>query len=135
MPETSYNLEIANEICLRISSGETLSDILRSPNRPDLPAYRTVCDWRHTFPEFETAYQRARDLGHDALAERTRRTARGLGPDQGGDSTGDVARDKLIIDQENKLLSKWSPRYADKLVHAGDREQPLTVVVRKFTDA
>lgn len=132
---TLYNETIAAEICARIASGETLSDICRDADRPEMPAYSTVGDWRRQRPDFEAAYQKARDVGHDAMAERTRRTARGLGPDQGGDSTGDVARDKLIIDQENKLLSKWSPRYADKLVHAGDREQPLTVVVRKFTDA
>ncbi len=112
-----YTEELAEEICDRLSSGETLADICRSPH---MPAVSTVYDWKRAYPEFSVGFGRARDAGYDEIAARTRRTARGVVDDDGGDSTGDVARDKLIIDLDLKLLAKWDPRrYGDKHVHVG----------------
>jgi hypothetical protein len=65
-------------------------------------------------------------VGFDHIAVTMRDTARGL-----GDSSGDVARDKLIVDTDFKLLSKWSPKkYGDKLQHTGDGGGPLAAEVR-----
>ena len=51
---------------------------------------------------------------------RTRATARAKTADDGGDSSGDVQRDKLIIETDLKLLAKWDPkRYGDLLKLAG----------------
>jgi hypothetical protein len=48
-------------------------------------------------------------------------TARGK-----GDSTGEVQRDKLIVETDLKLLAKWSPkRYGDKVTHSSDPDAPL----------
>lgn len=49
-------------------------------------------------------------MGTHAIANRARLTARGYGPTQGGDSTGDVQRDKLICDLDMRLIAKFNPK-------------------------
>lgn len=56
-----------------------------------------------------TDIARARDIGFDAIAARTRDVARGT-----DGSTGDVQRDKLIIETDLKLLAKWSRKYGER---------------------
>ena len=64
--------------------------------------------------DISRAIARAREEGEQSIAFRARQTARGA-----GDSTGDVQRDKLIIDTDLKLLAKFNPkRWGDKLQHA-----------------
>jgi len=110
---SSYTQKVADEICLRLSKGEPLADICRDDH---MPAVRTVSDWRRARQAFAADFACARDEGYDAIAQRARLTLRGYGPDHGGDSTGDVQRDKAIADFDLKLLSKWDPRrYGDRL--------------------
>lgn len=79
----------------------------------------TVRDWAKADEEFSRAIARAREAGEDAIAHRLRRTARGRGADAGGDSTGDVQRDRLIVETDLKLLAKFNPkRWGDKVQHA-----------------
>lgn len=119
MPASLYTDELAKEIVERLSAGEPLEAICSAEH---MPASRTVSDWRAARPAFDADFLAARDAGFDAIAARLRNTARGKRSDDGGDSTGDVQRDKLIIDTDLKLLSKWDPRrYGDKvhLEHSG----------------
>jgi hypothetical protein len=106
-------------ICERLAAPDTqgLEPILREMGVPK----DTVRYWRETDPDIEAQFLAARDEGYDAIAHRLRKTARGKGEDDGGDSTGDVQRDKLIVDTDLKLLAKWSPRYGDKqqVEHSG----------------
>jgi hypothetical protein len=103
-----YTEATASEICNRISKGETLASISRLPGMPQ-PA--TVGDWTRHNQEFAARYSQARKEGFDAIAENLRETSRGA-----GDSSGDVQRDKLIVDTDLKLLAKWDPkRYGEKL--------------------
>ncbi len=114
-----YTKKLAAEICQRLATGEALEWICEDDH---MPASRTVSDWKRDHPDFSADFGRARDDGFDAIAQRTRRTARGHGADQGGDSKADVQRDKLIIETDLKLLAKWDPRrYGDKvqLKHSG----------------
>lgn len=68
--------------------------------------------WIRADAEFAERMEGARRDGLEAIMERTRLVARGVK----GYSSGDPKRDKLIIDQDNKLASKWHPkRYGDKL--------------------
>lgn len=74
-----------------------------------MPCDDTVRNWAESDAEFSRDIARARNTGFDVIADRLRETARGR-----GDSTGDVVRDKLIIDTDLKLLAKWDPkRYAE----------------------
>ena len=120
---STYTNKTAEQICERLADGEPLAAICRSDG---MPAKRTVYDWRMAHPEFDVAYLAARDDGFDSIAERTRQTARGT-----GESSGDVQRDKLIIDTDLKLLAKWDPRrYGEKLdlSHSGTALKSIEVV-------
>jgi hypothetical protein len=93
-----------------------------------MPCSRTVNEWKNTNEEFSSAIAGARASGFDAIAARTRLTARGKTSSEGGDSSGDVQRDKLIIDTDLKLLAKWDPkRYGDKVALTGgsDGDAPI----------
>lgn len=123
-----YTPELAAEICARMSKGETLTEICRDEH---MPATRTVSGWKVPYPEFAADFGRARDDGFDAIAQRTRDTARGLA---GSDTTHDYQRDKLIIETDLKLLAKWDPRrYGDRVEHAG--AVGLTVVLQPLDEA
>jgi hypothetical protein len=130
---SSFTADILQEICDRLSEGEPLACICRDE---DMPAARTVRSWMEgdtecvPAEEVSAAIARARIIGHDAIAARTRQTARGKTADEGGDSTGDVQRDKLIIETDLKLLAKWDPkRYGDLIKLSGaDGQGPVPVV-------
>lgn len=113
---------LTKAICERLAQGEPMTVICRDLGVP----VKTVNDWRLADAEIRAQFDEARDLGHDAIAVRMRLTARGKGPKHGGDSTGDVQRDKLIIDTDDKLLRKWDPRrYGEKVQLGNDPDNPL----------
>jgi hypothetical protein len=106
--------EVVAEIGRRLGQGEPLTAICVDLGVCD----DTVRNWMEGDEEVSRAIARAREEGEQALAFRARQTARGKGPDAGGDSTGDVQRDKLIIDTDMKLLAKFNPRrWGDKIDH------------------
>ena len=114
--------EIEQKIIKGISHGTPLAVLCRELG----VGRRTVYDWRDADPEFAAHIARARESGYDAIASRTRMTARGKGEEEGGDSTGDVQRDKLIIETDLKLLAKWDPkRYGERQLIGSDPENPL----------
>lgn len=122
---TLYSEAIVLEICDRLSAGEPLEEICRTPG---MPSARAVNDWQagrvESVPkEVISAIARARETGYDTIASNTRSIARGL---EG--SSGDVQRDKLIIWTDMQLLSKWSPKkYGDSTTIKGDAENPITL--------
>jgi hypothetical protein len=130
---STFTADILKDICDRLSEGEPLACICRDDG---MPAARTVNSWmageNESVPaeEVTAAIARARVIGHDAIAARARQTARGKDATEGGDSTGDVQRDKLIIETDLKLLAKWDPkRYGDLIKLSGaDGEGPVSVV-------
>lgn len=127
--KSTYNEKDAAEIVERIGKGETIADTCR-----DLQLGRTtVYDWQKEHPEFAERIAHARVSGFDAIAERTRATARGIGPEFGGDGTGDVQRDKLIIETDLKLLAKWDPkRYGEKVQTEHSGELTVTKIVNEI---
>lgn len=103
------------EIGQRLGHGEPLTHICRDLGICD----DTVRNWMEKDEEAARVIARAREEGEQAIAFRLRQTARGKGPEAGGDSTGDVQRDKLVIDTDLKLLAKWNPKkWGDKVQHA-----------------
>lgn len=122
---------VVPEICAHLAKGEPMEPLLRELGI----SRRTVNGWRKDDPEIAAQFDEARDEGYDVIARRTRATARGKGEEAGGDSTGDVQRDKLIIDTDLKLLAKWDPRrYGEKTILAGDPDNPVafTAVERRI---
>ena len=119
-----YGPDVWDCIIDRISDGDTLRAICRDHGMPS-PA--TVYNRRDDDADFRRRFARARDLGYDAIAEHLRATARGS-----GDSSGDVQRDKLIIDTDLKLLAKWCNKYSDRLSHehSGPDGGPIESITR-----
>lgn len=112
--------ELVTEVCRRLSEGEPMTQICRDSH---LPGDRTIREWVENDPAVSAAIARAREIGFDTIAARLRETARGM-----GESSGDVQRDKLIIETDLKLLAKWDPkRYGELLKLGGDERVPLVV--------
>lgn len=119
---STFTQEIADEICERLAHGETLEDVCDDEH---MPTSRTVRAWRSKYPAFASDFARARDDGHEVIAARSRLTARG----KEGFSTGDVMRDKLIIETDLKLLAKWDPKkWGDRLEAHVDHAVSIKVV-------
>lgn len=107
-PDSTYDEARATEICEKLANGIPLAEICRADH---MPSRQTVHNWRAEDNEFSLRFAGAREDGWDRIAYGSRKVARGE-----GESTGDVQRDKLIIDTDLKLLAKWDPkRYGDKL--------------------
>jgi hypothetical protein len=124
-----YSDELLETICEKLSDGTPLAEMCREEG---MPSPGTVRNWMNDEVEgvdgkrVSDAIARARIEGHDAIAARARLTARGKTIDEGGDSSGDVQRDKLIIETDLKLLAKWDPkRYGDKTLLGSDPDNPL----------
>lgn len=121
MPQPSKRTaDVEAEIIRRLSAGEPLAVICRDEHLPTSSTWR---EWCRADEALDIAHARARDDGYDLIAVRLRSTARGKTETDGGDSSGDVQRDKLIIDTDLKLLAKWDPkRYGEKVAHVGGDE-------------
>jgi len=115
---STYSEKVADAICERIANGEFLRAICRSEG---MPPEATVRQWVvDDAGGFAARYARAREIGFDSLAEGLEEIASGKDGDE-------VQRDKLKSDNRKWLLSKWSKRYADKTVLAGDPDAPLQI--------
>lgn len=120
---------LVEAICEALSVGTPMAEVCRGEG---MPSVRVVHDWRHSDPSIAARIAHARELGGDVIAQRLRNTARGLTPDKGGDSTGDVQRDALIVNTDLKLLAKWFPaQYGDRMALTnakGDGDARIEVV-------
>lgn len=135
--QTTFTQEVADQICERLSKGEPLEQICRDDN---MPASRTVSDWKKAHPAFAADFVRAREEGFDAIAASCLEIADfGLNDtyldDEGNKRTDTdvIQRSKLRIETRFKLLSKWYPKkYGDRidLNHGGQGDNPLQTVTR-----
>lgn len=118
---SKFTQELANEICARISTGETLASICREAR---MPADRTVREWQEKDAEFAAAIARAREDGFDQIAAGCLEIA-DSDPERtamGSVDAGYVQHAKLRIETRLKLLAKWDPkRYGERqqIEHSG----------------
>lgn len=114
--QSTYTIELADEICERIASGETLRAICRESH---MPSWVTVYAWRKANPQFSERLALARELGGDAIAEETLEIAdtpqKGVREEQTHEGYKTVREDmlghrKLQVDTRLKLLAVWFPR-------------------------
>lgn len=123
---STYDPQVAESICERIAEGEPLRQICRDTGIP----WRTVYHWLADNPDFSARFARARDIGHDAIAEECLEIADdgtfdAIEGEDGSMRTNSevIQRSKLRVETRLKLLAKWSPKkYGDKLDlnHSGD---------------
>ncbi len=120
---SDFTPDIANEICERLSKGESLRKICEDDDF--LPSARTVHRWLATEEEwaisFRQQYARAREAQADFYAEQVVEIAdcadRWLGVER------DPQRDRLRIDARKWYAGKLAPKkYGDKIAHVGGDE-------------
>jgi len=103
---------VEDEICRRLSEGETLRAICRDE---EMPPWRSVYDWISQDEGFAARFARAREVGADAIAEETLDILDEL-PERTNTEHGDkvdsgyVAWQKNRAEQRLKLLAKWFPK-------------------------
>lgn len=88
----------------------------------------------------ESIAERVKDAtssGQEAIALRARKTMRGLGLEQGGDSTGDTVRDKAIVELDFKILALYDKRWNPKteIEHGGKVELTHEEFLRKVLES
>jgi len=116
---STFTQEIADEICRRLAQGEPLAQICRDDN---MPAVRTVSDWKKASEAFSADFACAREEGFDQIAADCLDIADETSNDTLCTEHGDrpntewISRSKLRIETRLKLLAKWDPkRYGDKV--------------------
>lgn len=113
-----YTLELAEEICRRLSGGETLRAIC---SEDDKPHATTVLEWvREDRGGISNRYTHARELGFAAIGEEMMRIAdepvRAEKVTIKADGTTEtvtmdaVDRSRLRVDTRKWLLTKWAPK-------------------------
>ena len=118
-----YDEKIVIEVCRRLSEGEILREICEDPH---IPSDRVLYGWMGAEPIFKSAYARAREAQMDKWSDDIVTIAddasndymERIGKDGEVERVVDpetVQRSKLRIETRLKLMSKLSPRYADKL--------------------
>lgn len=129
---TKYTKQIADEICERISLGETLVDICKSPH---IPNQVTVIRWTYARPEFCKAYARARLQQQHSWADQILAIADDESRDYYFDAKGErhsdntsVNRDRLRSDNRKWLMARLAANvYGDKVTneHTGANGGPI----------
>ena len=114
---SDYDEKIADEICERLSLGQTLSSIC---NLKGMPSYTTIWRWEQRIEEFRTNSAHARKIGTHALADDCIRIA--------DDPEMDPADKRVRIDTRLRLLGKWNARqYGDKIEIENTGSKPMAV--------
>ena len=131
---------LKEQIVVWISEGKTLMDFCRKEGSPSYP---TIYRWLDEDEDFAIHFARARDTGHDVIAEQALHIAdnmhmgRKVVTHSGGDEDSDamtvteedmLGHRKLQIETRLKLLAKWNPKkYGDKTILAGDDTAPVVI--------
>ena len=122
-----YTPELAESICERIASGQSVVDICA---RPEMPAKSAVYDWLANRPAFADLYARARDRQADkyfaeiiAIADKTqvgvKTTTRGDGSIEIVEADM-IEHRRLQVDARKWAASKLAPKkYGDRQPEAG----------------
>jgi len=113
-----FSEAIAQEICQRLATGESLRSICRDEA---MPGRQTVVDWLARDHSFCERYDRARMVGLDEIADELIEIADGANggeDDSAARASANVQQAKLRIDTRKWLLSKLAPqRFGDRIQH------------------
>lgn len=135
----AFDQSIADKVLDGLSQGKSLRAVCKADG---MPHASTILNWCEDCPEFGQQYARVRARSYQLLAEEIleisdESSADSYVDDNGNERTNSevVARSKLRVDSRKWMLSKMLPKvYGDKLELAGDKDNPLLVVVRRLTD-
>ena len=119
-PKSTYSDAIAKTICTEIMSGKSLRTICEQEG---FPHRVTVLTWLEDHPDFASKYARARSIYADWLEEQ-------MAEEADLATVADWQVRKLRITTMQWRASKLAPKkYGDRLELAGDKENPLTVML------
>jgi len=133
---STYTPEIGEEICRRMADGESLKAIGRDPA---MPCAATILNWARQYPAFGDAYALARAQMADVLFDEAREVALAATPQT-------VWAERLRFDVIRWMTARMAPKkycervaveasIAERRAAADVDRQPVTVVIRRFTDA
>lgn len=116
---SSFTQEIADEICARLSDGQSMRSICREES---MPCMTTVFKWLRENEGFAQQYARAKDETADAMSEDIL--------DIADDVTEDPQSRRVRIDARKWIASKLKPKkYGDKLDLNADIKGSLAVTI------
>ena len=140
---STYTTQMANLICIRLSEGESLKEIVKTEGMPNRAS---VYRWLLEQPAFCDKYARAREEQADTLADEIIAIADESPEinevrDRDGNildikiDSGYVAYQKQRIEARKWTAMKLKPKkYGDKLELAGDPNSPLKMEVQVESD-
>lgn len=119
-----FSPEIVEEVCARISQGETLIEVARNLGF----SYRGVANWILYNKDFNEAYTLAREMQADYRADEIVRLA------DNGDLTPEDR--KVRIQARQWVAAKLRPKtYGDRTILAGDKDNPLITIGTRLDEA
>ncbi len=118
-----YTRALGQQICIRLVHGESLRRIAEDPAMPGLA---TIVTWLERHPSFRSAYERAREIEADVLADEV--------VDIADEDAGDGATAaKLRVDARKWLAAKLKPATYGTAKAPRHKEKARTVVYRVST--
>ena len=132
-PRRVFDQKIADMICIGLSEGMSLRQILKADTTGVLPAQSTVYDWLLRYPDFAEQYARAREEQADTNADEILEIADEM-PPEFTDDKGRTYLDQTFIQwQKNRIdARKWTAmklkpkKYGDKLgLHGVEGAAPI----------
>jgi len=130
-PRRVFDQKVADMICIGLSEGMSLRQILKADTTGVLPAQSTVYDWLLRQPAFAEQYARAREEQADTNADEILEIADEM-PPKFTDDKGRVYLDQTYILWQKQRIEarKWTAmklkpkKYGDKLALGGDADAP-----------
>lgn len=129
---SAYSQAIADEICLRLSEGESLRKICASNHIPSLV---TVWTWMNKHEDFLKQYTRAKEEQAELFAEEIIEIADQPMPldAMGKIDAAAVNQARLRVDARKWVASKLKPKkYGDSTTLKGDKENPIVITHDQF---
>ena len=126
--------EIAvKEILLEIMKGRSLTAILKTEERGNLPSKVTFFEWLKEDEELTNQYARATEVRADIIFDDILAIADENTNDTSINENGIevvnndvIQRSRLRIDARKWVLSKLNPKkFGDKTIHSGDADNPI----------
>jgi hypothetical protein len=127
---SKYSDELVDTICLRLSNGEALTQIVKSDS---MPSHATVYTWLLQRPEFLDKYTRAREEQADTNADQIIAIADEMPPEY-TDEKGRTSIDPTFLNWQKQRIEarKWTAmklkpkKYGDKVgLHGVEGEAPI----------
>jgi hypothetical protein len=121
---STFNEEIATDICEWIANGQSLTKYCELP---ETPGYRTILQWLDKDAEFARKYARAREIQAEHHNDKIIDIA---------DDPRILADDKRVrIDARKWAAAKqWPKKYGEKRLIEGNPDAPITVEHRRVLD-